>query len=91
LTHIAQSGLHLLGAILKEGPIYPLFGSSLALQNKLGSFFIIGKVLHNIINPYCKMPYINKINKMPYFKKLILVCVYKFLILVCVVLLCHAF
>jgi len=66
LTHIAQSGLHLLGAILKEGPIYPLFGSSLALQNKLGSFFIIGKVLHNIINPYCKMPNINKINKMPY-------------------------
>lgn len=44
----------------KEGPTYPLFVSSLALQNKLVSFFIIGKVLHNIINPYCKMPCIKK-------------------------------
>lgn len=38
LWHIAQSGLHLLGAILREGPTYPLFGSSLALQNKLVLF-----------------------------------------------------
>jgi hypothetical protein len=64
----------------KEGPTYPLFATSLALQNKLVAFFIIGKVLHNIINPYCKMPYIKKINTC--------LCLQ---ILVCVVLLCHAF
>jgi hypothetical protein len=68
----------------KEGLTYPLLGSSAAFQNKLVTFFIIGKVLHNKINPYCKMPYINKINKIPY----IYIYIYK---LACVVLLCHAF